>query len=712
MSKRNTTQINFSTKILQFLRKKRGKSFKAKDISRALKVNKSHYYLFREAFTSLIKQGKIVRTKNKRYTIPFTQNKIRGFVQVTRKGFGFVTDDQTGEEIFIPAPYLNTAFNGDLVEVQLFAVSKGKSKEGQISSILKRARKRFVGTYHHSEYYGFVVPDNPKTYRDFYIAPQNSREAKQGQKVVVQFLKWDTASLSPEGRITEILGFPDEPGVDVLSLIKGFELPTEFPQKVIKEVNKVNLSFTPELISERLDLRGDIIFTIDPEDAKDYDDAVSLRVLNNGNYQLGVHIADVSYFVPEESETDKEALNRGLSIYLVDRVIPMLPEKLSTNLCSLQPNNPKLTISCLMELTKKGERIKYRIEPSIIENKRRFTYEEAQSLIDDPRSQDSFALILREMRDLSQKLREERFKQGSIDFDTPEVRFILNEKGQPTEIIPIEQLESHKLIEEFMLLANKTIAEHLLLISDKDKLLPFIYRVHEQPDSEKITNFEEFLNALGIKVKIPKSITPKKFQEVMNGVLGTKDDVLIKEVALRTMMKANYSSENIGHFGLAFQNYTHFTSPIRRYPDLVVHRLLKDYQNPLSKSRLNWLKKYLKKVSATCSEREKVALDAERESVKIKQVEWIAKHIGESFEGLISGVSSTGLFVEITPYLIEGLIKIEDMEDDFYLYDEKTYSLIGKELGKIYRLGDEIKIIVKEVNLELNQVDFLLMTES
>jgi ribonuclease R len=708
--KKKISEKDFSEIILDLLHRRRGKSFKSRDISRALKVSKQDYHLFREALRSLVKQRKIVRLRNKRFTLPFSLQKRQGTLEITKKGFGFVTDQESGEEIFIPAQYLHTAFDGDQVEVQLFAISRGKSKEGQISTILKRAHKTFVGVYHHSEYYGFVVPDDPKVYRDFYIAPQNTLGATKGQKVVIEFLKWDSASLSPEGRIIEILGFPDEPGVDILSLMKGFELPIKFPPQTLNEAEQLDFQITPQLLAERLDLRDEETFTIDPPDAKDFDDAVSLKNLQNGNYLLSVHIADVSYFVAEGSAIDKEALDRGLSIYLVDRVIPMLPKKLSTNLCSLQPNQPKLTISCIMEINKKGERIDYRITPSIILSKRRFTYEEAQSVIEDPDSSDPFAKILREMRNLSQLFRKNRLNQGSIDFETPEVRFLLNESGKPTEIIPVKRLESHQLIEEFMLMANKTIAEHIQIISNKKSKLPFLYRIHEKPDNEKVTNFGKFLEALGFRVKIPQNISPKSFQELMNKVLGTKDDVLIKEVALRTMMKANYSNINKGHFGLAFLHYTHFTSPIRRYPDLTVHRLLSEYRKPISNKRAKTLEKHLKKIGEICSERERLALEAERESIKIKQIEWIADYVGETFNGLISGVTSNGLFVEIIPYLIEGFVRIANMEDDYYIYDEKTYSLIGREFGKIFRLGNEVKIAVQKVNLEINQVDFALIS--
>jgi ribonuclease R len=712
MSKKKKKPKNLSEAILHFLKSRGAKNHRMKEISHGLHITKSNYHLFQEALLNLEKQGKIIKLKNKRYALPSSLQKVRGLIQVTRKGFGFVTDERTGDEIFIPAQHLNTAFDGDMVEVQMFAVSRGKSKEGQVKTVVERARNSYVGVFHRSEYYGFLVPDNPRVYRDFYIQPQNDMSAQDGQKVVVEFLKWDTAALNPEGRIIEILGYPDEPGVDIVSVIKGFELPLKFPQKVETAARKIDFQLNPETMKGRLDLRNELLFTIDPVDAKDFDDAISLTTTDRGNYLLGVHIADVSHFVPEGSIIDKEALKRGTSIYLVDRVVPMLPEHLSNELCSLQPKEVKLTFSCIMEINKDRQVVDYKIAPSIIESKRRFSYEEAQAIIDDPEASDEFAKVLKEMRDFSQRLRERRLEQGSIDFETPEVRFVMDKSGKPIKIIPIERLQSHELVEEFMLMANKTVARHIQNISHKDRKFPFIYRVHERPDVEKINKFENFLSALGHPVKIPRDIKPKQFQDIMNRVLGTKDDILIKEVALRTMMKASYSVQNIGHFGLAFNDYTHFTSPIRRYPDLAIHRLLKQYAGHPAKEKIDSARSHLKKISQLSSERERVALEAERESIKIKQVEWIADHMGETFNGLISGVTAYGIFVEIIPHLIEGFIRFEDLTDDYYLYDEKRYSLVGKQFGRTFRLGDPIAIVVKNVNRDVNQVDFALAEET
>lgn len=711
MNKKKKKPLNLNEAILHYMRSRGAKNHRMKEISHALHIHKNNYHLFQDTLLELEKQGKIIKLKNKRYAFPSSLQKVKGVIQVTRKGFGFVTDERTGEEIFIPAQHLNTAFDGDTVEVQLFAISRGKSKEGQVNAVIERARQTYVGVFHRSEYYGFLVPDNSRVYRDFYIQPQNDIGAQDGQKVVVEFLKWDTAALNPEGRIIEILGYPDEPGVDIVSVIKGFELPLNFPAKVEAAARKIDFQLSPKIIKNRLDLRKELLFTIDPVDAKDFDDAVTLTTNARGNFLLGVHIADVSHFIPEGSIIDKEALKRGTSIYLVDRVVPMLPEHLSNELCSLQPNEVKLTYSCIMEINKDGHVLDYQIAPSIIESKRRFSYEEAQSIIDNPDTTDEFAKTLKEMRDFSQKLRKIRLQEGSIDFETPEVRFVMDKSGKPREIIPIERLQSNELIEEFMLMANKTVAKHIQNLSRKDRKLPFIYRVHERPNVEKISKFENFLKALGHSVKIPRDVKPKQFQNIMNRVLGTKDDILIKEVALRTMMKANYSIQNAGHFGLAFTNYTHFTSPIRRYPDLAIHRLLKGYADHPTKENINTAKSRLKKISEVSSERERVALEAERESIKIKQVEWIADHLGKTFNGLISGVTAYGIFVQIIPYLIEGFIRFEDLSDDYYLYDEKTYSLIGKQFGRTFRLGDPISIVVKKVNHELKQIDFMLVQE-
>jgi len=680
-----------------------------KEISRMLNITKRNHNIFQKAIYNLKSNGKIIRIKklNKFKISPMTRI-IRNELIMTRSGFGFVKDEESGQDVFIGRDHLNTALNGDLVEVKLYARRRGKNEEGFVSKLIERKRQQFVGTFHQTQYYGYVVPDDPKIYRDFFIAKEKQNGAKNGQKVVVLLEKWETDHLNPEGEIIEVIGYPGEAGVDVASVVHSFQLGIKFPQAVDLEAKNILHEISIEEIKNRRDLRNLVCLTIDPEDAKDFDDAVSLQILKNGNYLLGVHIADVSYYVKENSKIDQEALKRGTSIYLVDRVVPMLPELLSNELCSLKPNQDKLTFSCFMEINTDCDIVDYEIKPSIINSKRRFTYEQVQQIIEDGLN-DEFYALLNMMRELSKKITRKRLDEGGIDFETPEVSFELDEKGFPTAIKRRQRLDSHRLIEEFMLLANKTVAKHIFNISTDNKRLPFVFRVHEKPDREKMEKFFIFLKAIGHKFKPVKKVTSKYFQGLLKSIKGLKEEIVIEEVALRSMMKAVYSTNNAGHFGLGFEHYTHFTSPIRRYPDLVVHRLLKKYMSDSDRINTGQLQKNLSAICEQASRMERTALEAERESIRIKKNEYISQHIGSEFQGVISGVMSFGIFVELIDTLVEGLVHIQDIKDDYYIYDESSFSLIGRDTNRVLRLGDEVEIKVKKVNLEEGKVDFSLV---
>jgi len=706
--KKNKSDI-FEDKILKLL-KSSPEGYSSKELSQKLKVSKKNYHQFRKSMELLKKQGKIIKSKNTKKLMRRVENRIVvGELRMNRGGFGFVHDDLHNVDIFIGRDHLNTAFDLDLVEVKMYARSRGKNETGYVSRIIKRARKYYVGTFHQTQYYGYVVPDDPKFYRDFFIPKEKQNTAQKGQKVVVKLDRWDNDHLNPEGEIVEILGFPGDPGVDVASVAYSFQLAINFPPPIEYEAEKIDDEIHDDEIKKRLDLRLKVCFTIDPEDAKDFDDAVSLYELPNGNYELGVHIADVSHYVTSHSEIDKEAYSRGTSVYLVDRVIPMLPEKLSNEICSLQPDKDKLTYSCIMEVTPAGEVVKYEITPSVINSKKRFTYEEVQQIIDqDIDHQQKEMLDL--MMNLSKKLTARRFAEGGIDFETPEVSFELDPRGFPSSIRRKERLDSHRMIEEFMLLANKTVAEHIKKINGFDRTPPFIYRIHEKPEQDKMLKFYEFLTAIGIQTDPPVKVTAAYFQKILEGIKGTPEEIIIEEVALRSMMKAIYSTNNVGHFGLGFADYTHFTSPIRRYPDLMVHRLLRRYVrfNP-GKDYSNDLRQ-LNRICEQSSRMERIAVEAERESVRLKQNEYISQHIGEQFEGVISGVLSFGIFVELVDTLVEGLVHIRDM-GDYYIFDEKTYTLTGRDSNRILRLGDTVWIKVARVNLEEGKVDFILLED-
>jgi ribonuclease R len=527
----------------------------------------------------------------------------------------------------------------------------------------------------------------------------------------VQIHSWGGKRLNPEGTVLEVLGQAGEVKAELLSVAKEFKLPLTFPPAVAAAAEGLSAQISPDEITRRTDFRNDLCFTIDPEDAQDFDDAVSLDPLPGGIFRLGVHIADVSAYLKEGSELDKEAYHRGTSVYFPNMVIPMLPEKLSNVICSLRPNEDRLTYSVFMTITPKGIVKDYEIRETVIRSAHRFTYEDVEAIVQGARPEGITPIIIERvlaMHTLSKTLTANRMKEGSIDFESSEAKFRFDASGKPTEIIKKARLDSHRLVEEFMLLANKTVARHVGLLRKEEHIRPFLYRVHDSPDPERVKELAAFVERLGFKLTLEGGVSSKSMQKLLEQVRGTEVENVINEVALRSMAKAVYSERNIGHYGLAFDHYSHFTSPIRRYPDLVVHRMLKEYAGGMNKDRREQLLHALPEIARYSSLRERVAVEAERASIKVMQVEYMKRHLGDEFEGIISGVTHFGMFVEIRDLLVEGMIHVRDLEGDYYLYDEKNYALIGRRTGKRFRLGDSVPLKVVRVNAEEREIDFTI----
>jgi ribonuclease R len=700
-------------KVLRFLRENPGQMFKTKEIARELQVrDEDEYRALRLLLHTLADEHRLERGKKQRFGIAGSRSTVVGRIHVNRYGYGIVeTHKPERREIYVGSQFLKTALDGDLVAVSLLAGSssaggrseKDRRPEGEVTKILERGRSTIVGRLEQSKNFYFVIPDDRSIARDIYISRESLSGARHGDKVVVALEPWESEHLNPEGKVVEVLGQAGVARTEVLSVARAFNLPTHFPPEVLQEAKRISSAIPAAEIHRRRDLRDLVCFTIDPEDAKDFDDAVSLTALSDGSYRLGVHIADVSYYVKEGSALDREGFKRGTSVYLVNEVIPMLPEKLSNDVCSLKPHEDRLTYSVFMTLDRHGTVKHYEIEKSVINSKRRFTYEEVQRILDAGRGE--HANVLRAMHTLSRVLLSNRLREGGIDFETVETKFRFDDDGYPLEIIKKVRLDSHRLIEEFMLLANQTVAKHIGAARHGDSRKPFIYRVHDLPDPDRLRDLSIFVAKFGYKLPI-NGVSAKAIEKLIESVNGTPEEYLINEVAIRSMAKAVYSEKNIGHFGLGFHYYTHFTSPIRRYPDLVLHRLLDEYAKGMSNERRSQLARQLPSVCLHSSEMERQAVEAERESVKVKQVEYMARHLGDELEGIISGVANFGLFVEINDLLVEGLVQMRDLGDDYYIYDEKNYALVGRRSRKRYRLGDRVIVQVVRVDIEDREIDF------
>jgi ribonuclease R len=697
-------------KILEYIKAPRYQPIKRRQLAKKLEVRDSDYPEFRQTIRGLLEQGSIVKLKGGRLGIPKETIQIIGKMFATRAGFGFVTPEEGGEEIFISQRGMGSAVHGDKVQVRILSHRQGKSPEGIVTKIIERGVNKIVGTFREERFSNFVEPDDPKMPEKIYVAENNRAGVKSGQKVVLEITSWKNREENPEGKVIEVLGYPGDKGVDVLSVIRQFELPLEFPEEVEKEAAQIPAVIPITELSRRLDLRDRFCFTIDPIDAKDHDDAVSLEISPEGTYLLGVHIADVSHYVRENSPIDKEALTRGTSVYLPDRVIPMLPERLSNQICSLRPQEERLTYSCLLELDSAGKVLNYDIKETVIKSKAKLNYEEVQAFFDTGKPSESVKGLedyLTRMLALSKILLKNREKEGSLDFDLPEAKVVYDQQGRILDIFEVARLESHRLIEEFMLLANRSVALHVSRMA-----LPFVYRVHDRPDEEKIREFSELVERLGYQASLGHPVTPKRLQNFLKRIKGMPEEELIDELLLRSLKKAIYQTENIGHFGLAFTHYTHFTSPIRRYPDLMVHRLLKELEKgkyPLQRHRE--LTGRLPKVCQIASDREKLANEAERETMKAKQVEFMKDKLGEVFPGIVSGVMNFGFFVRLEKTLADGLVRYSNMNDDYYHFDEKNYQAVGRKSKKKFRLGDKVMVRVIRVDTTANQIDFGLVEE-
>ncbi|MCF8261439.1 MAG: ribonuclease R [Melioribacteraceae bacterium] len=680
---------------------------KTRELANRLDIETNYEYAELKAVLHKMTKEGILERQGKRFVLANQDfGNLEGKLEILDDGsFGFVNlNDSTIKDVFIAERNLGTALHGDRVKVELFAKKKGKNPEGQIIEVLERGKKEIVGTLKKTKAFYFVIPDDKKMHRDIYIPKNLLNGATPNDKVVVSGIEWESKLLNPEGEIIEILGKSGSYETEINSIAKEFNVDVDFPASVLEEVSLIPDTISDKEIAKRIDLRDEDIFTIDPDDAKDFDDAVSVEVLNNGNYSVGIHIADVSHYIPQKSNLYKEAFKRATSIYLVGKVIPMLPEKLSNNICSLVPNQDRLTYSVIAELTPQCSIVNYKIKKSVINSKRRFTYDEVQEIL--TKNEGDFFDKLKLLNKISRTLKKKRNQSGSINFHTSEVVFKLDESGFPVTAGVKELKESHSLIEELMLLANKLVATHINKSRDPQS---FVYRIHDVPDPEKLNEFSNFVKTLGYNFDKNNAARPKEFQQLLTSAEHKPEEALLNEIAIRSMAKAVYSTHNIGHYGLAFKYYSHFTSPIRRFPDLIVHKLIYNYIENDSSEKFGI--KDLDKICDQCSAQERNAVNAERLSIKLKQIELLSNKIGEEFFAIISGITNFGIFVKLSESLAEGLIKIRDLDDDYYLYDEKKYQLKGRSTGKIYRLGDKVEVKLIRADIEKREIDFVLLKE-
>lgn len=698
-------------KILAFMREEAYKPMMLEELAIIFDINKNEWRDFSKVLEEMEAEGLIIKTRKNKYGVPERMNLVVGKLQGHSKGFGFVIPENAElSDVYIPAENLNGAMNDDKVIARITKENiPGKKIEGEIIRIIKRANTRIVGKFEESENFGFVVPDDKKIYQDIFVAKGNINGAKHGQKVVVEINKWPEKRRNPEGVIVEVLGNAEQPGVDILSIIRKYNLPEEFPKEVESYAEKIPEEIPQSEISRRRDLRNLKTVTIDGEDAKDLDDAISIERLEGGKFRLGVHIADVTYYVREKSPLDKEAFDRGTSVYLVDRVIPMLPKKLSNGICSLNPGVDRLTMTCMMTIDFEGKVIDHDIFESIIRSNERMTYTDVTKILrnKDPELMERYGYLIDDfnaMEELCMILYAKRMRRGALDFDFDETKIVLNEMGKPIDVRPYEREIANRIIEEFMLVCNETIAEHMFWTG-----VPFIYRIHEDPDEEKLTILSEFIHNLGLYLRVSSEIHPKSLQNVLEQVKGKKEEVVVNTLLLRSLKQARYAPESIGHFGLAAKYYCHFTSPIRRYPDLAIHRIIREFINgKIDENRTKKLNKFVDEASKQSSEMERRAQEAERETEDLKKVEYMSDKIGEVYTGVISSVTSFGIFVELKN-TIEGLVHISNMLDDYYIYDERHHSLMGERLRKVYRLGDEVTIKVVKTDLDTRTIDFELV---
>ena len=677
-----------------------------REIMAQFNVSKKEKKRLDRFLNDLIATGSIIRLSHDKFGLAEAMDLKVGVLSGHRNGFGFVIIENEEQDIFIPPPMMNGAMHKDKVVVRVTGSKDGgKKREGEIVRVLERANNEIVGVYEESKHFGFVVPDDKKIWHNIYVHKNDSKGAKGGQKVVVTVTEWPDKGQNPEGKIIEILGFKLDPEVDFKAIIRQYNIRTEFTPEVIAQAKASAQPIPEEEIWKRKDFREDIVFTIDGEDAKDFDDAVSLTE-KNGEYHLGVHIADVSYYVKPGTALDDEGYERGNSIYFPNHVIPMLPEALSNEMCSLKPDVDRLTMSAVMRLDAKGEVKGYELVKSIIRSKRRMTYTKVSKIVEDKDKElrmeySDIADTLDNMLKLAKILNKKRFNDGSIDFDLPETRIVLDSHDAPLRVEKVIRNWAHRLIEEFMLLTNEVVATHIFRHG-----LASIYRVHDIPDYDDLIEFERFVNSLKYPLKLKEDVDPKLIQALLKKVKGTPEEEVINNLALRSMKLAVYSTEARGHFALAKQYYSHFTSPIRRYPDLAVHRVLKVLIEKDNKNR--YPASELIKVAKHCSDTERVAEEVEEEIVKLKKIQLIKNHVGRVLDGVVTGVQSYGIFVELSELFIEGLVHVSSMADDYYTFDEKQYAMFGRNNKKRYRLGDKVKVKVEKVDVDKRQVDFIM----